>query len=195
MTPGFLTHVAIEKTHVERLPSPYNDCLDNLIEKKFEYLVKRSKTMQIMKNRFNLTAYDQNLCIKMCLQKFIMDNCNCTDFTLPHYLSNHTDMGCNTFSELTCSSTAEADFFNSNAIMRCQYDCPDECIISKYNTKLSTSRYPTQWFIDNLNSSIELKDYKRYVSLVNIFYDDMLYTKIIQNPLITIDSLIGNLGG
>lgn len=195
VSPGFVTHIAIERTLVERLPSPYNDCMDNLKDSKFDYLIKKSETIQVMKEVFNMTRYDQKLCLKMCLQKFIMDNCNCTDFTLPKYLLNQTNTGCRSLNELICSSYSEGEFFYTNAINQCVQNCPDKCTFTRYNTKISTSKYPNHWFVKSQNISISQEEYNNFVAFVNIFYDEMLYTRISQAPLVSRETLFGNLGG
>jgi hypothetical protein len=195
VSPGFITHIAIEKTLVERLSSPYNDCMDNLKDSKFDYLIKKSEIIQVMKNVLNMTRYDQKLCLKMCLQKFIMENCNCTDFTLPNYLFNQTNTGCRSLNELICSSYSEAEFFYTNAINQCVQNCPDKCTFTRYNTKISTSKYPSHWFVKSQNISISQEEYNNFVAVVNIFFDDMLYTRISQAPLVTRETLFGNLGG
>lgn len=193
ISPGFLSNVAIEKTHLERLPSPFNDCLDNLHENKYDYLVDKSSTMKLMKNTLKIGTYDQNLCLKLCLQAYINQKCNCSDFSLISHSASPA--GCHREEQVECSNKAQIEFFNSKGITYCQTDCPSKCNIYKYNTKISTSKYPTHWFIKNLYTSIILDDYTQYVAMINLYYSDMITTEITQTPLITTEMLFGNVGG
>ena len=193
IAPGFLTNVAIERTYTEKLSYPYNDCIDNLHEAKYDYLIRKSATLKTMKNVFNYRIYDPNLCIKMCLQKYITDSCGCSAYDLPVY--SKTQTGCSTNDQQSCATQAQTQFFNSPAVIRCQNDCPNKCTYFKYQSQTSVSKYPTNWYINNLRTSIILDDYNQYVSLVNLYYNDMSYTKIVESPLITVEMLFGNFGG
>ncbi len=193
LSPGFLSNVAIEKTHLGRLPSPFNDCLDNLHENKYNYLIAKSSTMKLMKNTLKIEIYDQNLCIKLCLQTYINQKCNCSDFSLISYSASLS--GCYLDDQVDCSSKAQIEFFNSHGITNCQSDCPSKCNIYKYNTKISTSKYPTSWFIKNLFTSIILDDYTQNVAMINLYYNDMITTQIAQTPHMTTEMLCGNVGG
>jgi hypothetical protein len=194
IAPGFLTNVAIERTLTEKLSYPYNDCLDNLFESKYNYLILKSNTLKTMKNSFNYRNYDSNLCIKMCLQKYIIDSCGCSAYDLPNYFKNQ-QQGCSSNTQQSCASQAQTQFFNSPAVIRCQNDCPNKCTFFKYQSQISVSKYPTNWYISNLRTSIILDDYNQYVSLINLYYNEMSYTKVVESPLITVEMLFGNFGG
>jgi hypothetical protein len=124
VSPGKLTNVAISRTYVERLDTPYNDCLNNLTSSKYNYLIKKSNTLNIMKNTLKYKIYSQNLCIKMCIQKYIYDKCNCIDLTLPPIFNIQTGMGCSTSTQIECSNNIETIFFNSDGVSKCQIECP-----------------------------------------------------------------------
>ena len=195
IAPGFMSNVAIEKTIVNKLPSPYNDCMDNFEDPKYDYLIEKSNSLKDMKYRFKYKEYDQNLCMKIFLQRYIFFYCNCTDFTLPRHTLYPKDSGCNTLEEVVCAKAAEAEFFNSDVVSRFRFVCPDKCSFTKYDAKVSSSRYPTAWHLRTQNISLSMEDYRKHVALVNIYYNDMMYTRINQNPAVTREALFGNLGG
>jgi hypothetical protein len=194
--PGKLTNIAIKKTYVERLDSPFNDCLDDLTQSKYNYLIRKSHILDIMKNRFNYKIYNQNLCMKICLQKYIYEKCGCIDLSLPAYFSNQRGLGCNTRMELICASNTETDFFNSNEVAKCEVQCPNKCKFFLYNTKVSMSNYPSDWFVQkNPNSQINETLYKTRVSNIYLFYNQMIYKHIYQTEAITAEILFANFGG
>ncbi len=190
-----MSNVAIDKTIVEKLSSPYNDCMDNFEDPNYDYLIQKSKVLQAMKYEFKYKVYDQNLCLKIFLQRYIFFYCNCTDFTLPRHNAYQKNSGCNTLMDVVCATAAEAEFFNSDVVSRFREVCPDKCSFTKYDTRVSTSRYPTAWHRKTLNISLSMEDYRKHVALVNIYYNDMMYTRIKQNPSVTREALFGNLGG
>ncbi len=119
-----MTNVAISRTYIERLDTPYNDCLNDLTSSKYNYLITKSKTLSIMKNTLKYIKYSQNLCIKMCIQKYNYEKCNCVDLTLPPIFTNQTGMGCSTSIQIQCSNNIETVFFNSDGVSKCQIECP-----------------------------------------------------------------------
>ena len=194
--PGKLTSIVIKKTYIERLETPFNDCLDDLTDSKYDYLIQKSHILDVMKNRFNYIVYNQNLCIKICLQKSIYEKCGCVDLSLPAYFSNQNGIGCNTRMELLCASNTETEFFNSDEVTMCESQCPNRCKFFLYDTKISVTNYPSEWFLkNNSNSPINETLYKTRVASIYLFYDQMIYKHIYQTQAITPEMLFANFGG
>lgn len=119
---------------MERLDTPYNDCLNDFTSSNYNYLIDKSSSLKIMKNTLKYKSYSQNVCIKTCIQKYIYDKCGCIDLTLPPIFEIQTGMGCSSTSQIRCSNNIETAFFNSNGVSNCQIECPGIKInISKKN--------------------------------------------------------------
>ena len=193
---GVITNIAISKTMVKRLGAPYFECMGDFTDSAYDYLVKKSSTMQNMKNVLNYKSYDQNVCVKLCLQKYTFDKCECTDYTLPKYFQNQNNIGCYSESQYSCIIRNQARFFNSDDIKTCMDDCPDECEFSQYSTSLSTSKYPSAWFKDfySMNETTRAV-YPEYIASVNVYYDQLNYNYIYQTKAFTAEVFFGSFGG
>jgi len=193
---GLITNIAISKTMIKRLGAPYYECMGDLTDSTYDKLIAKSKTMQNMKNVLGYKSYDQNVCVKLCLQKYTFDKCNCTDFTLPKYFQNQTDIACYTETQFNCTNINQETFFNSDDIDNCMNDCPDECEFNDYATSISSSKYPSNWFKNFYTMNDETKSvYPDYVAAVNIYYDQLTYNLISQSPAFTAEVFFGSFGG
>ncbi len=199
ISPGFETNIGLTKQYIEALPSPYNDCMGDLTDSSYDYLVKKSSVMQVMKNVFQMTYYDQETCVKICMQKYMIDNCKCALFNLPPYYLNQTNMGCNEPWEQNCTAYYDVQFYAESADNACHSQCPDSCVEMKYHPKMSVSNYPTDWYINTFFSNESIENVtallNNRVALVNIFLEEMSYIHIFQTPSYTIESILATVGG
>jgi hypothetical protein len=197
ISPGFETNIALSKRLVEILPTPYNDCMGDFSDKTFEYLIKKSTTMQQMKNVFKMDKYDQNMCLKMCFQKYIIDKCNCGLLNLPPYFLDDNQL-CDDPIEQNCSSINDPEFYGSNADDNCFIQCPDNCIQSKYDTQISFSNFPSEWYLNNYyenQNSYNFQFFDTKVALLNIYFNELSYLHVYQTPSLTAESLLATIGG
>lgn len=213
VSPGFTTNIALSKTYFETMPWPYTNCLGNLADSKFKYLIDQSHILRDMRDLFRLDYYNQKICLKLCHQKSAYLQCNCVDVTANVYLlySNNT---CNDDLELKCIENFEKNYFSNNTFQTCRKFCPENCFSTKYDYKLSFSRYPTEWFLntfyglkpdadpdyipdDNSTEEAEIVDsyFEHKGVLLNVYFDDLSYTHVTYLPVIVSDSLLGLLGG
>jgi hypothetical protein len=197
ISPGFETNIALNKRIVDVLPWPYNDCMGDFSDETFDYLVKKSSTMQQMKNVFKMDKYDQNMCLKMCYQKYIIDKCKCCLLNLPPYFADNYEL-CNDPIEQNCTSLNDPEFYNSKEDDNCYINCPDNCVQSKYDAKISFSNFPSEWYLSKYyknETKYNFEFFDTRVALVNIYFDEMSYLHVYQTPSITVDSLLATIGG
>ena len=83
-----------------------------------------------MKKYFEFKKYDQKTCLKVCLQKFITEKCNCFDFSLK-LKNDSTYKGCFKQEELECINLNEKIFYDGQSKV-------DECYLN-CNSLYSTS--------------------------------------------------------
>jgi hypothetical protein len=195
--PGFETNIAFSKRFLEMLPYPYKDCIttDRLNDPAFDYLVNTSKTIKVMKNKFNIKIYNKIYCIKLCFQKYVIDSCGCESYYLPSYVSfNYLRIGCNTIEQDNCLAATDSVFYNSDAILNCLKECPNQCDEIKYETSVSLSEFPTEWYENRYYLNLSEVDLKM-ISLVNVYMDDMNYVREYEIPAFSFEQLLANIGG
>ncbi len=77
LTPGLSTELKISRVFTERLPYPYNDCVDDLslLHSHDSLLVKHILTK-------TKSSYRQKDCFDLCLTQYIIKSCNLTSSPL-----------------------------------------------------------------------------------------------------------------
>jgi hypothetical protein len=163
-------------------------------------LIEKSKILKQMKlngQDDDQQEYDPNLCFKMCYQKYFIDECNCILMDLPKYNKNNDPESCYSIGKLNCSNEYDANFFSTSAVDDCISECPKRCSEFIYDTKLSFSKYPSEWFSTYylINNFTIIDNYLKTIALVNIYFNEMSYMHVYQEPSISIDSLFGTIGG
>jgi hypothetical protein len=130
----------------------------------------------------------------------------------------YLEYACVNVSQISCKTSAQSTFYKSSQLIGACYDhCPVECTEVQYDLTVSTSSYPTEWYAQVLtnntkfnvvintylaNSNVSLINYtnnfnelKNAIARVNVFYEDLRYTEIDDNPAMDSIGLLGTLGG
>lgn len=91
--------------------------------------------------------------------------------------------------------------------VRCsQSDCPQRCTTSSHSGVISLAEYPTDSYLDLLldtqllkskykNRTVDREILRKNLILVNVFFDEMLYTSDSEVEKYDWLSLVSNLGG
>lgn len=206
---GQQTNIAISRTFINRLSNPYSNCIDsNLIISQDKY---KSEIIKMMKDSKQEINYNQKYCLKLCLQRYIIQECGCFDMSLPKISINSTNytQECYTANDVSCSEEKETHFYNSNKIQYCYEECPIECKIMIYNTRVTMTNYPTRWYYELFRNNDEfftyganrhlknrtLDEIKQSILMVNVYYEDIFYTNISEIPEMNFDMLLSLIGG
>lgn len=193
-----LTNVGIERTLISKLSDPYSDCLVDTSNNStfnsefFSYIVN---TMQ--------ASYDQELCIFLCMQSLIITTCGCQNALLPAYsISGSSSSTCLTNAQTECNLRLVIQFNDGMIKEKCLPKCPIQCDSIKYTLSTSSSTYPTAYYKDLLanhsiikSSGVSYSDIDKSVLRVNVFYKDLKYTLIEEQPAVTTETFVSNLGG
>ena len=190
------TNIGIKRKFLRRLPSPYSDCIDELSEADAaKNDILKEMLNQIQSNK--IKQYQNDYCMAICLQKFIVNKCKCLKLSLASLNVNFYDekgnltTGCYLKTDVECMVSADKEYHNSDAIKECYSQCPNECNKLLYELQVSQSRFPNQWFTDAF-----LIDKEESSPLaVNIFYETLEYQLITETPQFTFDYLVANIGG
>jgi hypothetical protein len=121
-------------------------------------------------------------------------------------------------SQISCIHDFQSAFYeNANLIGDCYNKCPIECTRFSYDLSLSSSSYPTLWYskvltnnskfntlinayfeeknVSFINYTDNFLELKNSIARVNVYYEDLRFTKIDDNPAMNFVTLLGTLGG
>ena len=195
--PGYSTNIILEKEITHKHSKRNRPCILDLasIDSSDSILFKR--IVQVQKN------YDKRNCLKMCLQKSLEDNCNCTD---QNYFSFYNNMHtCTSYDDTICSFRNYEDFLYKKLFINC--DCPDECDQTNYSYRTSLAKYPSENYANFLinnpviisklknQTKISYQDLRENLVSVNIFFNEIKETVISEYPKMITADLIANIGG
>ena len=198
--PGTETYVSVNREFTNKLGIPYSNCLNDLSNPPNNY----AETLFSYFDSLNITYYDQDFCFTMCFQDKLINTCNCSDIVTP-IIRDSTY--CETTNELQCFNKFSDFFSKSDLNSLCEYACPSQCKTIEYNLGLSTCAFPTLSYARNLQTSdwgkfpydindTELIQFCREGFLkVIVSYDNLYYTSVDEVPSMTLNDLLGNLGG
>eukprot|EP00057_Strongylocentrotus_purpuratus_P027316 XP_011681790.1 PREDICTED: amiloride-sensitive sodium channel subunit alpha-like [Strongylocentrotus purpuratus] len=178
---GQATDIAMRQSYFKRLPHPHGNCTD------------RSRT--------NFTseeyAYTTRACVKSCVQQQLFDKCGCvTDIIM-----NETFCSPRNRSQQVCRQATE-QFYNE-----CQlpWNCPIACEETLFVTSVTSSLWPSKRYESHLKTRLTNEKAKRALdnvehtrnnlARVRIYFEELNYEQMIQNPKYTIESLLGGIGG
>jgi hypothetical protein len=145
----------------------------------------------------------------------------CYDLSLPKtpvVYDEYIKLACVNESQISCLRSYEIIFYkNASLVGKCYNLCPIECTEVQYDLAISSSTFPTEWYAQVLSNNTKFKrvintyfkeagvssinytdDYaglKNTMARVNVFYAGLRYTQMKDSAAMTIDSLLGTMGG
>jgi hypothetical protein len=197
ISPGRTNYITVHRTFTEKLGEPYNDCVKdpNSFKKNktlIEYMTKSGR------------AYSQKKYFELCfnLKYFETNDCNCT-----HHIWDEILVKCfarvKTFSTLyNCSKNFRTKLSENLFKHKCSEYCPFECDSIEYSLSTYTLDYPntgniserdiTKHFSSKFETYEEVQ--RSFYSFI-IYYKDLKYTIIKEEPNMVLADLISNIGG
>ena len=188
---GTKTNINVKRIFSNRLDLPYNNCTINFENVKSELYLAILKT-----NR----TYRKSDCLNLCYQKQVIDICKC-------FTNNYDSLGqsnsCTNTSEILCAYEIWKKFGLQEYKLICDDLCPEECNTIIYDLTTSFTNYPSNLYASKyLFDKYALskgqnwyEDLKQNVLAVNIYYDELGYTLMSQQPKIDLIDLVGIVGG
>ena len=136
----------------------------------------------------------------MCYQKEIIKNCKCFS---PSFHNLNATIPCIDFFQYTCTIQT---YRNIVEIIQNCIECPNECDTIVYELSTSFGKYPTRDYSEYLVRNSFLRTIfsdvqanysaiRKSVAAVNVFYSELKYTEIRQQPKATLVDLICGVGG
>jgi hypothetical protein len=197
ITPGMQTNIAVERVFRSILPEPFSNCV----------IDSSSNTFQTDSDLYTLIsqsdyAYTQQLCFSQCLQKYVIDNYNCTLYI---FISLYNVSLCDY--DLFLHITKNDHIFAANYVNRvCLPMCPLECNQTLYKASISSYQLIGSQYISHIRDNpnlaadfierpIDSTQVEKSIVCVNIFYESLSYTLNKESPQMNWVSLLGSIGG
>jgi hypothetical protein len=121
-------------------------------------------------------------------------------------------------SQINCMRSYESSFYEDPSLVgKCYKNCPIECTRVDYDLSLSFGSFPTLWYskvltnnskfnnvinayfedvnISFINYTNNFNELKNSIARVNVYYEDLRFIRIEDNPAMNFVTLIGVLGG
>jgi hypothetical protein len=181
---GAETDFIIKRNLVTRLPPPHGNCLsDKAVSKYYDYIV----------NTLN-SVYSGELCLQICLQDLVLSACDCLNGYLPRYGNSSNTFCGDSWKSIYCMTN-----LTNQGSSECQIQCPPECISSEYDLTITRATYPTYYYYTNFLANYILKkginsSVPEAFTKVNIYYEKMEFTEIVENKKFELADLMSNLG-
>ncbi|CAF1045883.1 unnamed protein product [Brachionus calyciflorus] len=195
VSPGVDTNIAISRQFKSSLPKPYSDCDGDTSNGN----VFNSKLFKLITSK-NI-SYNQKLCIDLCFQHLIIQECNYFYPAFP-YFSQKSIKSCNDPVEVKCFQSKFANDFKDSSITNdiCQSQCPLECNSMNYKIFYSFNDFINEKNNEDLNNFYNFTGkYKRQMKkdLISLFfyYETLSYEEITEKESIDLVGLLSNLGG
>ncbi len=195
---GSIYYFELDRVFYKKLAAPYSNCLKNVNS------FQLNKTLIDFLHRVNKRAYTQNDCLYHCSRLFVLEKSQCgcnsslNDFSkncirLSYMLETETQK---------CVSEYLRNFRKKDHYEKCSQYCPLECdsmnyLINKYTEQLPISgsvskKTQIDYYLADFNSYEEIK--KHYLEIF-IYYNDLKYTLISEEPKTETFNFASNIGG
>ena len=202
ITSGTFNYFIVKRIFDQKLEYPYNNCFKNIS------LLTDSSLNRTLIDYFDTQnwTYTQKECLNLCrnLKFNELNNCSC-------YLDNIDDdvyQKCYQFVTNSSLKTCVKSYLfelDGKLSVYCNKYCPLECDTYSYDFIMNTQSKTLTGKINAKTSNLgfgfnypEFKTYENYSRTffgISIYYDELKYTLINQQPKIELFGLISNVGG
>jgi hypothetical protein len=198
MEPGKETNVAISRTFVEKKQRPYSECIEDKMSPEYQ----NSPVYREM-IRLNQVYYQVD-CQFLLKQYHMVKICDCASLAIAK--ASFEKPYCNLSEPLSCASY---NYLNMTTLLRLYSNlCPLECSSMEYQSKVSIASFPSKIYgevlkkhplvlaeFGNESSKISYSDLVESTLAMNIYFENLYYTKITEKIKMDWLSLISYLGG
>ena len=186
---GMETDFIMKRNFIHKLPPPYGNCLADTSSSPYYDFISKSLG----------NSYSQELCLQVCLQDLIIQNCGCMTINLPFYKNSSL---ADSQTKTDCYQAFINNYGSNNKSTFCTSSCPYECDSTEFMFATSKLGYPTAYHTNTLDQYLLNKGIRQKVngtqkaySKVNIYYQSMEYTTTNQTRSMEDADLMSNFGG
>jgi hypothetical protein len=213
------TNFNIYRTYSDKLGSPYSDCIN--LDTKNENRDPKKSAFIFLTQSDRIYSYREKDCIDLCYTEEVIRKCSCySKLILPSDLTNYfgdtSIKPCITLEQIACDYDAFQYFFeNFKSLKKQKCFCPEECDRVAYEVSVSFANYPIDSYakilhkkfmerngqnnnttkIDHLKEEENLKNFKKNILSLSIYYDLMEYKSITEVAVFSQYDLLSMFGG
>ncbi|KAI8492335.1 hypothetical protein Bbelb_297880 [Branchiostoma belcheri] len=180
--PGESTFVGLKRSSIKRLPYPYGDC-----------------TSHQERDALYGGRYTYETCQHSCLQAALLHECGCSDELIA---INSTLCSVLNKTQECCRQDVRSRHEDGN--LSC--DCRQSCNEDSYALWLSSSLWPSDsyvWYVlENIHTRSQAQnlplnpdELRQNLARIHVYFRDLNYELITENPTYTEESLLSGLGG
>ncbi|CAF0785654.1 unnamed protein product [Brachionus calyciflorus] len=195
VAPGFETSLGISRQFKSSLPKPYSNCNGDTSNLN----VFNSKLFRLISLK-NI-SYNQRLCIDLCFQDLIIQECKCFYGGFA-YFGDNSIRPCYNQTQYEClNSKIENDFKDSNIVKDiCQPQCPLECNSMNYKIQYSFNDFLNEKNNEDLNdfynfTGTNRRQMKKDLVSLYFYYETLSYEEITEKESVDLVGLLSNIGG
>ncbi|XP_066300459.1 amiloride-sensitive sodium channel subunit gamma-like [Branchiostoma lanceolatum] len=180
--PGESTFVGLKRSSVKRQPHPYGDC-----------------TSYQERDVLYGGRYTYETCQHSCLQAALLDECGCSD----ELIAINSTL-CSVLNKTQECCRQEVRKRHEDGNLPC--DCRQSCNEDSYALWLSSSLWPSAsyvWYVlENIHTRSQARnlpldpgELRKNLARVHVYFRDLNYELITENPTYTEEALLSGLGG
>lgn len=201
---GTETFVRLEKTIINKLPSPYSDCqIENQSDDRKKNLNRDSYLYEFALGE-NIT-FKQIECVEICKIEEISLRCGCQFYDATFSKNRHLRL-CDELSDTVCYSF-QARNMSNEIIDKCRSVCPLECTSITFKTTMWTNTFPSEALQNSYKAAkifekLGKGDYldtleksRQNLVRLRVFYDELSFTQVTDSASVEIFDLLSNVGG
>ena len=201
VTSGGWYRFQIERTFYERLGDPFNNCLKGVNE------FDKNKTIINYISKLN-RSYTQSTCHEICIHLAILEksNCNCSTSLneVPKYCIKKWSESSNLSEQKQCVEKFLKEKFETITLdQRCSKYCPLECDSMSFKITPYFEHFPTSIGLISRQTKLDeglmnfstYEDVRKHYASILIYYKDLKYTLIRQEPRTEVFSYVSTIGG
>ena len=204
LTPGIGIIYSAQRSIYHQYPAPYSSCTvlgDGTIVNGYE-IDDRTLFDAVLETGY---VYSQATCILFCEQVKTIEWCGCLSPFAKYRIPGYNF--CTNFTQLKCNDAAFVNFTAGDIIKNeCLPKCPLECEQSVVDTVPSPYSFPyTKVYVDVYQTDTNIakwgnqSDFNTHfasnVVSIDVLYQSLTYTLVEEKPKMTLEDLIGALGG
>ncbi len=201
ITSGGWYRFQIERTFYQRLEYPFNKCLKDVNE------FVNNKTIINYISNLN-RSYSQSSCHEICTYLAILENSNCNCSTtlneVPKYCIKKWSESSNLSETKKCVENFLKQKFETITLdQRCSNYCPLECDSMSFEITPYIEHFPISFGMISRQTKLDeglmnfstYEDVRKHYASVLIYYKDLKYTLIRQEPRTETFSYVSTIGG
>ena len=204
VSPGIAVSFIPKRNIYEQYPAPYSSCTvleDNKLLSGYEP-ADRTLFDAVVATGY---PYSQSTCILFCQQTLTARACGCYMSFIEYEVTGYPL--CGLFKDVVCALNFFGNFSQSSIIKdECLSNCPLECDSSLLEISTSSSVYPTRRTVEKIkkqafavakygNQTDFTENLDESLLQITVFYSTMAYTLVEEEPKMSLEDLIGALGG